>query len=152
MSINRGSRDRELCCSFCGKPQDEAKKLVAGPGVCICDECVELCVSILDEEIEKISLDSNSLNDKSKKSDDRVLPKPHEIKKYLDEYVIGQDKAKLALSVAVYNHYKRIFFEESDSDVELKKKQHFTFRSYRSWQNFACTDFSKDFGCAVCNR
>lgn len=121
MSINRGSRDRELCCSFCGKPQDEAKKLVAGPGVCICDECVELCVSILDEEIGKISLDSNSLDNKSKKSDDRVLPKPHEIKKYLDEYVIGQDKAKLALSVAVYNHYKRIFFEASDSDVELKK-------------------------------
>ncbi len=122
MGINRGNKDRELCCSFCGKPQDEAKKLVAGPGVCICDECVNLCVNILDERV----LDTNSI-DKNIKSGlksgnkEKILPKPHEIKKYLDEYVIGQDSAKVALSVAVYNHYKRIFFGDKSNDVELKK-------------------------------
>ncbi len=122
MSINRGSKDRELCCSFCGKPQDEAKKLVAGPGVCICDECIDLCVTILDEEIgdpknkRRNAKVSSRIGDKSK-----ILPKPYEIKKYLDEYVIGQDNAKTALSVAVYNHYKRIFFGDTGDDVELKK-------------------------------
>lgn len=122
MSINRGNKDRELCCSFCGKPQDEAKKLVAGPGVCICDECVNLCVDILGENfLESGSVQKNVkpgfISDKKEK----ILPKPHEIKKYLDDYVIGQDDAKIALSVAVYNHYKRIFFGDSNEDVELKK-------------------------------
>lgn len=120
MSIKRGSRERELSCSFCGKPQSEAKKLVAGPGVCICDECVELCISILDKEVK----DASSVNAPKAKSSfgkSKALPKPHEIKKYLDEYVIGQERAKLALSVAVYNHYKRIFFGSEDNDVELKK-------------------------------
>lgn len=122
MGINRGNKDRELCCSFCGKPQDEAKKLVAGPGVCICDECVNLCVNILDERV----LDTDSIGKNIKSglksgSKEKILPKPHEIKKYLDEYVIGQDSAKIALSVAVYNHYKRIFFGDKSNDVELKK-------------------------------
>lgn len=122
MSINRGNKDRGLCCSFCGKPQDEAKKLVAGPGVCICDECVNLCVDILGENfLESGSVQKNVkpgfISDKKEK----ILPKPHEIKKYLDDYVIGQDDAKIALSVAVYNHYKRIFFGDSNEDVELKK-------------------------------
>ncbi len=122
MSINRGSKDRELCCSFCGKPQNEAKKLVAGPGVCICDECIDLCVSILDEEIGELKSKRKSIKTDSKTSDkNKVLPKPHEIKEYLDEYVIGQDSAKTALSVAVYNHYKRIFFGDTGDDVELKK-------------------------------
>ena len=114
MSIDRGNKDRELCCSFCGKPQDEAKKLVAGPGVCICDECIGLCVSILDEEKQK---DKPEISKKSKK--EKILPKPHEIKQKLDEYVIGQEDAKIALSVAVYNHYKRIYF--GSDDVELTK-------------------------------
>lgn len=126
MSLNKGSRDKELCCSFCGKPQDEAQRLIAGPGVCICDECIELCVGILNEESEDSgsgykSIKSDSKNIKRGKGKTKVLPKPHEIKKYLDEYVIGQDDAKKALSVAVYNHYKRIFFGNSENDVELKK-------------------------------
>lgn len=122
MSINRGSKDRELCCSFCGKPQNEAKKLVAGPGVCICDECIDLCVTILDEEIGESKNKQKSVKTGSKINDkNKVLPKPHEIKEYLDEYVIGQDNAKTALSVAVYNHYKRIFFGDTGDDVELKK-------------------------------
>lgn len=126
MSLNKGSRDKELCCSFCGKPQDEAQRLIAGPGVCICDECIDLCVGILNEESEDSgseykSIKSDSKNIKRGKGKTKVLPKPHEIKKYLDEYVIGQDDAKKALSVAVYNHYKRIFFGNSENDVELKK-------------------------------
>lgn len=126
MNLNKGSRDKELCCSFCGKPQDEAQRLIAGPGVCICDECIDLCVGILNEESEDSgsgykSIKSDSKNIKRGKDKTKVLPKPHEIKKYLDEYVIGQDDAKKALSVAVYNHYKRIFFGNSENDVELKK-------------------------------
>lgn len=122
MGINRGNKDRELCCSFCGKPQDEAKKLVAGPGVCICDECVNLCVNILDERVlDTDSIGKNIRSGLKSANKEKILPKPHEIKKYLDEYVIGQDSAKIALSVAVYNHYKRIFFGDKSNDVELKK-------------------------------
>ena len=126
MTIDNGSNDRTLSCSFCGKPQEEANKLVAGPGVCICDECIDLCVSILDEEVieskgkKEIRTSSGSSESKTNK-EEKVLPKPQEIKKYLDEYVIGQDRAKVALSVAVYNHYKRIFFGNEENDVELKK-------------------------------
>lgn len=126
MNMDNGSNDRVLNCSFCGKPQEEANKLVAGPGVCICDECIDLCVSILDEEAlepkhNKEKPHTSSVSTTSLVKEEKVLPKPQEIKKYLDEYVIGQDNAKVALSVAVYNHYKRIFFGSGEDDVELKK-------------------------------
>ncbi|MCE9500997.1 MAG: ATP-binding protein, partial [Leptospira sp.] len=101
----------KLHCSFCGKEQDVVKRLVAGPGVYICDECIALCNEIISEDpaqTEKPAL----LGD---------IPKPHEIKKTLDQYVIGQEYAKKALSVAVYNHYKRIHFNSKKSDVELEK-------------------------------
>ena len=98
--------DSKLKCSFCGKTQDQVKKLIAGPEVFICDECVELCNEILDEEFfeakEKSGIES------SEQSNEKPIPKPHEIKAYLDEYIIGQDDAKKVLSVAVYNHYKRL--------------------------------------------
>jgi len=100
-----------LFCSFCGKSQDEVKKLIAGPSVYICDECIELCNDIIAEEYEK--------EDANRKS--TTIPKPAEIKKILDEYVIGQDRAKKILSVAVNNHYKRIEAKKSVSDVELQK-------------------------------
>ena len=88
---------KQLKCSFCGKNQDQVKRLIAGPGVYICDECIDLCSEIIQDEFEEsVEIDTTS------------LPKPAEIKNYLDQYVIGQDKAKKALSVAVYNHYKRI--------------------------------------------
>lgn len=102
----------QLTCSFCGKSQDEVKKLIAGPTVYICDECIELCNDIIDEEAK---LDKPS-DDASKQ-----LPKPAEIKDILDEYVVGQERAKKVLSVAVYNHYKRVEFSEKHDDIEIQK-------------------------------
>ena len=102
----------QLTCSFCGKPQDEVKKLIAGPTVYICDECIELCNDIIDEE--------SRLDQVSEQNVDS-LPKPAEIKEILDEYVIGQEQAKKVLSVAVYNHYKRVEFSEKNDDIEIQK-------------------------------
>ena len=105
-----GDEKGQLKCSFCGKMQEQVKKLIAGPGVYICDECIELCNEIIEEEFTEghdIELDS--------------VPKPKEIREALDEYVIGQDEAKKALAVAVYNHYKRINSNEKSDDVELQK-------------------------------
>ena len=101
-----------LKCSFCGKSQKQVKKLIAGPGVYICDECVDLCNEIIDEELTETEEESFS-----------ELPKPHEIFDFLAQYVIGQDKAKKILSVAVYNHYKRVRAGQrmTDEDVELQK-------------------------------
>jgi ATP-dependent Clp protease ATP-binding subunit ClpX len=100
-----------LYCSFCGKSQHEVRKLIAGPSVFVCDECVDLCNDIIREEIQ----------DKSEESGERHLPNPEEIRNTLDEYVIGQDKAKKTLAVAVYNHYKRLNFDSDDDGVELSK-------------------------------
>jgi ATP-dependent Clp protease ATP-binding subunit ClpX len=100
----------QLKCSFCGKTQDQVRKLVAGPGVYICDECIELCTEIVEEELgteEEVEF--------------KDVPKPKEICEILDEYVIGQDQAKKSLSVAVYNHYKRINSNSKIDDVELAK-------------------------------
>lgn len=98
-------------CSFCGKAQEEVKKIVAGPGVYICDECIELCKDIIDEEFYEEAI-----------REFMEVPKPQEILNVLDEYVIGQDRAKRALAVAVYNHYKRVNVEQTEEDdVELQK-------------------------------
>lgn len=99
-------------CSFCGRSGDEVEKLIAGPGVYICNECIEVCSNILREELKA---------DKKKAAPHFKLPTPEEIKKYMDQYVIEQDDAKIALAVAVYNHYKRIEHEGEDDDVELQK-------------------------------
>lgn len=132
--------DSHLKCSFCGKSQEQVRKLIAGPGVYICDECVELCNEILDEEL----FDSNPVGPQqpmprpapspqrrrngSKSISSHKIPKPREIKNYLDTHVIGQEEAKKVLSVAVYNHYKRLSFldaknngQASKDDVELQK-------------------------------
>ena len=114
--------DSRLKCSFCGKSQDQVKKLIAGPEVYICDECVELCNEILDEEF--LEGKDKEGEDKDKKSEEKPIPKPHEIKAYLDEYIIGQDDAKKVLSVAVYNHYKRLKHNKSadlKNNVEIQK-------------------------------
>ena len=101
-----------LRCSFCGRTGDEVRKLVAGPNVYICDECVEVCQNIIDEELGQSDEDGFSL---------KHVPTPHEIKAYLDEYVIGQEAAKVSLAVAVYNHYKRLQVNNTVDDVELQK-------------------------------
>ena len=106
---------KSVRCSFCGKTQENVKKIVAGPGVYICDECVDLCSSIIEAEMYEDEEVGYTLTEN--------IPSPHEIKKVLDEYVIGQEEAKKTLSVAVYNHYKRITHEEDkkDDDVEIQK-------------------------------
>ena len=111
--------DSRLKCSFCGKTQDQVKKLIAGPEVYICDECVELCNEILDEEF----FDDKEKAQENIKTEDSNIPKPSEIKAYLDEHIVGQDDAKKVLSVAVYNHYKRILHNTGDNtnDVEIQK-------------------------------
>ncbi|MEO0805647.1 MAG: ATP-dependent protease ATP-binding subunit ClpX [Cyanobacteria bacterium J06643_4] len=129
--------DSHLKCSFCGKSQEQVRKLIAGPGVYVCDECVDLCNEILDEEL----FDSNSsvaspaprreqAPERRRKASSPIalnqIPKPREIKSYLDEHVIGQDEAKKVLSVAVYNHYKRLSYVQSEGgedeeDIELQK-------------------------------
>jgi ATP-dependent Clp protease ATP-binding subunit ClpX len=101
----------KLHCSFCGKEQDAVKRLVAGPGVYICDECISLCTEIIADEPAHLERPTHITD----------VPKPQEIKKILDQYVIGQHHAKRALSVAVYNHYKRIHFNVGKNDVELEK-------------------------------
>ena len=113
----RNDIPKSVRCSFCGKAQENVRKIIAGPGVYICDECVDLCVSIIDAEIyddDKAGYTLNELNN---------IPSPKEIKKVLDDYVIGQEEAKKTLSVAVYNHYKRIAHEENaeKGDVEIQK-------------------------------
>ena len=113
----RNDVPKSVRCSFCGKSQENVRKIVAGPGVYICDECVELCTSIIESELyedEKAGYSLNQLDE---------IPSPKEIRKILDDYVIGQDEAKKTLSVAVYNHYKRIAHEEiaDKDDVEIQK-------------------------------
>lgn len=112
----RSEKDKNIYCSFCGKSQKEVERIIAGPGVYICDECIKVCTNIIENDLyedSEISYGSNMQHD---------LLKPDEIKKILDEYIIGQDEAKKTLSVAVYNHYKRINNKEQDKDdVEIQK-------------------------------
>ena len=104
--------EKSAVCSFCGRSSEEVEKLIAGPGVYICNECIEVCQNILTEETRQ---------QKKKSVPHFELPTPAEIKEYIDQYVIEQDEAKVALSVAVYNHYKRIQYENDEDDVELQK-------------------------------
>ena len=105
-------KQRAVRCSFCGKHQDQVRRLIAGPGAYICNECVQLCMSILEDEHDTVQTAAVEVPD--------AIPTPQEIHKVLDQYIIGQEQAKVALSVAVYNHYKRIYFGGGD-DVELQK-------------------------------
>ena len=109
--MHRKTRDKDLTCSFCGKSQKDVRKLIAGPSVYICDECVELCNDIITEEYEREDYYAARA----------LVPKPIEIKRHLDDYVVGQERAKKILAVAVHNHYKRIDARASRDDVELQK-------------------------------
>ncbi|MBU4293032.1 MAG: ATP-dependent Clp protease ATP-binding subunit ClpX [Actinobacteria bacterium] len=112
MSQNENKKSDFLKCSFCGKSQHQVRKLIAGPGVYICDECIDLCNEIIDEELKE-----------EKEVDFKDLPKPHEIYNILNEYVVGQERAKKILSVAVYNHYKRVKYGDkiTKDEIELQK-------------------------------
>ena len=126
--------DAHLKCSFCGKSQDQVRKLIAGPGVYICDECIDLCNEILDEELiesqAKVSSSSSQVRKKLpnsySESNDPLkitsIPKPIEIKGFLDQQVVGQESAKKILSVAVYNHYKRLAWKNSDNNKERENE------------------------------
>ena len=115
----KNDENKTIRCSFCGKPQSQAARIIAGNGAYICDDCVRLCMSIVDEDYEPSGYSVPSEQNEFGLSLD-TLPRPAEIRKVLDDYIIGQERAKVALSVAVYNHYKRILFG-SDNDVELQK-------------------------------
>ena len=128
-----------LYCSFCGKSQHEVRKLIAGPTVFICDECVELCMDIIKEE-----------NKSSFVKHQDGVPSPKEICNVLDDYVIGQKLAKEILSVAVHNHYKRLNHEaKNNKDVEVIKVEYFISRTNRLWKNFISSDISKNFRCSI---
>ncbi len=122
---NKSGKDKDIICNFCGRHQEEVERMIIGPGVNICNECIGLCHSILDEENEMPDYSGETQHGRGKKKKDdksemiKVLT-PHEIKDGLDQYVIGQDEAKIVLSVAVYNHYKRIL-SEPENEVELQK-------------------------------
>ena len=110
-----GKNHPQVACSFCGKPAEQVTKLITGAGVHICNECVAMCHNILEEEFAREKKTSINQNQKP-------LPSPSEIKSHLDEFVIGQDQAKIALSVAVYNHYKRLRYDNNrENDVEVEK-------------------------------
>ena len=131
----------KLHCSFCGKTQDQVKKLIAGPNVYICDECIDLCSDIIEEEYDVLANKDENFN----------VPKPKEIKETLDEYVIGQSRAKQALAVAVYNHYKRIYMDTKAEDVELQKEQYPSGWAYRDRENPSGTDLGKGAECTLCD-
>ena len=113
--MSKYDENKQLKCSFCGKPQTQVNRLVAGPGVYICDDCIHICMDILNENIQ-------DEGEQAATAKPYRLPKPKEITDILSEYVIEQDQAKKALAVAVYNHYKRINnIDKEDDDVELQK-------------------------------
>ena len=134
------NEDRKtIKCSFCGKSQEQVRRLVAGPGVYICDECIDLCSEIIEDEFdEEIELSTA----------EEELPKPMQIKEILDQYVIGQERAKKALSVAVYNHYKRIGHSYED-DVELQKTNIIMLGPTGSGKP-CWPKLSQNFKCALC--
>ena len=131
-------------CNFCGKSQEDVQKLIAGPQVYICDECIDLCNEILSEENKSKSVSSGKgVNE---------IPTPSEIKIRLDEYIIGQDKAKKSMAVAVHNHYKRINMSSHPSkknDVEVEKKQFIAYRSDRLGKNPFGSNYCPYFKCAL---
>ena len=147
MSDKDDKNGEVLCCSFCGKSQNEVKKLVAGRGVYICDECIEVCINIVADEMNEIAKAEGG-NTAEK------LPTPSKIKEFLDQYVIGQDQAKKVLSVAVYNHYKRLNCQKTSKDIEVSKSNVILIGSTGSGKTrtvIAGADAGQDFGRAVCD-
>ena len=129
-------------CSFCGKRETQVSRLIAGPGVYICSDCVAACSDLLRDEIDTGVQTPQSAPDR--------LPSPMEIKSFMDHYIIGQEDAKVALAVAVYNHYKRIYFG-ADSDVELQKSNILLIGPTGSGKDPLCPDAGQDPECAFCH-
>ena len=127
--------EKHIKCSFCGKSQEQVRRLIAGPDVYICDECIELCYNIVDEDIDLFE-----------EYDFTELPKPKEMKAKLDEYVINQDYAKKALVVAVYNHYKRINYKAKDEGVEIQKSNILLLGPTGSGKTYLAQTLAKLFG------
>ena len=131
------NREKNVKCSFCGKSQEAVNRVIAGPGVYICDECIKVCTNIIEEDIYEDTEIAYTTNTETK------LPTPAEIKEVLDSYVIGQEEAKKTLSVAVYNHYKRINHQEKEIDgVELQKSNVLLLGPTGSRKNIISTNFS----------
>lgn len=144
MANKRNNNNEDIRCSFCGKSQEMVKRIVAGPNAFICDECIAVCNNILEDEYF-----GEKQNYEDLKSQE--IPKPSEIKKILDEYVIGQEEAKKTLSVAVYNHYKRINCDQIIDDVEIQKSNILLMGPTRKWKNFTGSNSSKNFKSSICN-
>ena len=143
--MDKYDEKKQLKCSFCGKPQGQVRRLIAGPNVYICDECVQLCREIIEDGIEAEE------NEKYEAGDGK-LPKPKEISETLSDYVIDQDEAKKALAVAVYNHYKRInYLDKDNNDIEIQKSNIIMIGHYRLRKDPAGSDTGKNTQCAVCN-
>ena len=141
--------EKNIRCSFCGKSQDAVERIIAGPGVFICNECIRVCTGILDGDDEYDESDdfTYTIN-----KDKNTLPSPAEIKKVLDSYVIGQEDAKKTLAVAVYNHYKRINNPQKDKDdVEIGKSNVLLLGPTGSRKNTSCTNTCKNIKSTICN-
>ena len=145
MTDNKDNQGELLHCSFCGKSQDEVKKLIAGRGVYICDECIEVCINIVADEMAEINKADAGI------SYDGNLPTPAKIKEFLDQYVIGQEHAKKVLSVAVYNHYKRLNSQKNNKDVEIAKSNVILIGSTGSGKTLLAQTLAKilDVPCAI---
>ena len=132
-------------CSFCGRSEDAVDKMLAGNNAYICSDCIEFGAQML-------GLNMAVPEEPPHQQLDIKLYTPHEIKRFLDDYIIGQDRAKVALSVAVYNHYKRIMnLDDNDDGVEIQKKQYSAYRWSRKRQDLSCPNAGKDFGRALCH-
>lgn len=144
MPSKKNNSNNNIKCSFCGKSQEIVKRIVAGPNAFICDECINICNNILEDE---------DFSEKKEYEDvkSKEIPKPSEIKKILDEYVIGQEEAKKTLSVAVYNHYKRINCDQIIDDVEIQKSNILLMGPTGCRKNSPCTNFSQNIKCTICN-
>lgn len=140
---DRTDEDKVLHCSFCGKSQNEVKKLIAGRGVYICDECIDVCINIVSQEVKE-----------ERKAEEAAvhehLPTPSKIKEFLDQYVIGQEFAKRVLSVAVYNHYKRLNNKQQNPEIEISKSNVILIGSTGSGKTLLAQTLASS-GCAFCD-